>query len=120
MTKQEDVLIDVTVPATTDTQTCGLRALQYHAIIGETFAQSPGVLKEGGETLQQFIVNVVLPQLQQVNLATTKQYYEAVRSKLHQPNWGVPLRTHPTWPVIQTLPRKRKPPMQRRQETESA
>ena len=38
VTKQEDVLIDITVPATTDTQICGLRALQYHAIIGETFA----------------------------------------------------------------------------------
>jgi hypothetical protein len=26
-------------------------------------------------------------------MATTKQYYDAVRVKLHQPNWGVPLRT---------------------------
>ena len=59
VTKQEDVLIDLTVPATTDTQTCGLRALQYHVIIGETFAQSPRVLKERGEALQQFIVDVV-------------------------------------------------------------
>ena len=61
VTKQEDVLIDNTVPATTDTQTCELRALQYHAIIRETFAQSSGVLKEGGEALQPFIMEVVLP-----------------------------------------------------------
>ena len=71
-------MIDITVPAATDTQTCGLRVLQYLAIIGETFAQSPGVLKEGGEALQQFIVEVVLPQLHQVNRATTAQYYEEV------------------------------------------
>jgi hypothetical protein len=61
VTKQDDVLIDITVQAASDTQTCGLRALQYHAIIGETFAQSRGVLKEGGKTLQKFIVEVVLP-----------------------------------------------------------
>ena len=62
-------------------------------------------------------MNVVLPQLQQVNLATTKQHYEAVRVKLHLPNWGVSLQTHPIWPDIQTLPRKRKHPMQNQQET---
>ena len=80
-------LIDITLPAATDTQTCRLRVLQYLAIIWEAFAQSPVVLREGGEALQQFIVDVVLPQLQQVNLATTQQYYEAVRAKLHQPIW---------------------------------
>ena len=107
------------IPAATDTQTCGLWALQYHAIIGETFAQSPSVLKKGGEALQQFIVDVILPQLQQVNLFTAKQYYKVVRAKLHQPNLVVPLRTHLIWPDIQTLPRKHKPPMQSRQETKS-
>ena len=99
-TKLDDVLIDVTVQATEDSQTRGLRVLQYHAIIGSTFAQSPGVLKEGGEALQQYIVEVVLPQLRQVNRATTTQYYEVVRVKLQQTDWGVPLRTHPTWPEV--------------------
>ena len=73
MTKLDDVLIDITVQAAAGTQTCGLRVLQYHAIIGKAFAQSPGVLKEGGAELQQFIVEVVLPQLHQVNRATTTQ-----------------------------------------------
>ena len=100
MTKLDDVLIDITVQAAADTQTCGLRVLQYHAIIGKTFAQSPGVLKEGDKTLQKFIVGVVLPQLHQVNRATITQYYEAVRVKLQQPDWGVPLCTHPTWPEV--------------------
>ena len=68
----------------------------------------PGVLKKGGEALQQYIVEVVLPQLRQVNRATTTQYYEVVRVKLQQTDWGVPLRMHPTWPEVQTLSRKRK------------
>jgi hypothetical protein len=51
---QEDILIDITVPVATDTQTCKLRVLQYHAIIGSTFAQCPEVLREGGAVLQQF------------------------------------------------------------------
>jgi hypothetical protein len=100
VTKLDNVLIDITVQAASDTQTCGLRVLQYHAIIGKTSAQSPGVLKEGGDLLQQFIVEVVLPQLYQVNLATMTQYYEAIRAKLHPPNWSVPLQTHPTWPEV--------------------
>ena len=31
-----------------------------------------------------------------------------------QSGWGVPLRKHATWPVIQSIPRKRKPPAQSR------
>ena len=118
MTTLDDVLIDITVQAAADTQTCGLRVLQYHAIIGKTFAQSPGILKDGGEALQQFIVEVVLPQLHQVNWATTTEYYEGVRVKLQQPDWGVPLRTHPTWPEVQTLTRKRKSLKSNRQENQ--
>ena len=114
MIGQEDILIDITVPAATDTQTCGFQVLQYHAIIGSTFAQRPEVLREGEAVLQQFIQETILIQLQQVNRETTEQYYKEVRLKLQQPEWGVPLRTHPTWPDIQTLPRKRKPPVQSR------
>ena len=71
---QEVILVDITVPALTDTQTCGLRVLQYHAIIGSIFAQHPEVLREGGAVLQQFIQETVLTQLQQVNRETTEQY----------------------------------------------
>ena len=42
---QEDILIDITVPAGRDTQTCGLRVLQYHAIIGNAFAARPEILR---------------------------------------------------------------------------
>ena len=114
MIGQEDILIDITVPAATDTQTRGLRVLQYHAIIGSVFAQRPKVLQEGGAVLQQFIQETVLTQLNQVNRESTEKYYQEVRQQLQQPEWGVPLRTHPTWPDIQTLPRKRKPPVQSR------
>ena len=106
---EEDILVDITVPALTDTQTCGLRVLQYHAIIGSIFAQHPEVLREGGAVLQQFIQETVLTQLQQVNRETTEQYYQEMRQKLQHPEWEVPLRTHQTWPDIQNLPRKRKP-----------
>ena len=43
---QEDILIDITVPAGRDHQTCGLRVLQYHAIIGNSFATRPAILRE--------------------------------------------------------------------------
>ena len=76
---QEVILIDITVPAATDTQTCGLRTLQYHAIIGSIFAQRPEVLREEGAVLQQFIQETVLTQLQQVNRETTEKYYKEVR-----------------------------------------
>jgi hypothetical protein len=76
--------------------------LQYHAILGNTFAQRQEVLREGGAVLQQFLKEVVLTKLQQVHIETTEQYYNEVRIKLQQPEWGVPLQTHPTWPDIQT------------------
>ena len=34
VTKLDDVLIDIPVQAASDTQTCGHRVLQYHAILG--------------------------------------------------------------------------------------
>ena len=69
---QEDILIDITVPAGRDTQTCGLRVLQYHAIIGNAFATRPEILREGEETLQTYIKETVFPQIQQVNIETTE------------------------------------------------
>ena len=106
---REDILIDITVPAGRDTQTCGLRVLQYHAIIGNAFATRPEILREGEEILQNFIKETVFPQIQQVNAETTETYYNEMRLHLQQTEWGVLLRTHPTWLDIQSIPRKRKP-----------
>ena len=97
---QEDILIDITVPAGRDTQTCGLRVLQYHAIIGNAFATRPKILREGEETLQAYIKETVFPQIQQVNIETTETYYNEMRSHLQQTEWMALLRTHPTWPDI--------------------
>ena len=58
---QEDKLIDITVPAGRDTQTYGLRVLQYHAIIGNAFATRPEILREEEETLQTYIKETVFP-----------------------------------------------------------
>ena len=85
--------------------------LQYHAIIGIAFATRPEILREGEVTLQTFIKGTVFPQIQQVNMETTKTYYNGMRLHLQQTEWVALLRTHPTWPDIQSLPRKRKPPM---------
>ena len=112
---REDILIDITVPDGRDTQICGLRALQYHAIIGNAIAIRPEVLREGEEVLQKFIKETVFPQIQQVNAETTETYYNEMRLHLQQTKWGGRvLRTHPTWPDIQSIPRKRKPPAQSR------
>ena len=111
---QEDILIDITVPAGRDTQTCRLRVLQYHAIIGNAFATRPEILREGEAILQQFIQETVFPQIQQVNADTTETYYNEMRLHLQQTEWGALLRTHPTWPDIQSMPRKQKPPVQSR------
>ena len=40
----EDVLLDITIPPSQDTHSCGLRVLQYHQIIGEAIAQHPTIL----------------------------------------------------------------------------
>ena len=70
----------------------------------------PEILREGEETLQTYIKETVLPQLQQVNLETTKHYYNEMRAHIQQTEWAAQLRTHPTWPDIPSLPRKRKLP----------
>ena len=107
---KEDILIDITVPAGRYHQTCGLRVLQYHAIIGNSFATRPAILRKGEETLQIYIKEIVFPQIQQVNIETTETYYKEMRLRLQQTEWVVMLRTHPTWPDILSLPRKRKLP----------
>ena len=111
---QEDILIDITVPAGRDNQTCGLRVLQYYAIIGNSFATRPEILREGDEILQTYIKEAVFPQIQQVNIETTETYYNDMRPHLQQTEWVALLRTHPTWPDILSLPRKRKLPMHSR------
>jgi hypothetical protein len=102
----------IPVPAGRGTQTCGLRVLQYHAIIGNAFAACPEILREGEVTMQKFIKDSVLPQIQQVNAETTETYYNEMRLHLQQTERMALLRTHPTWPDIQSLPRKRKSTMQ--------
>ena len=62
--------------------------------------------------LQQVIKEIIFPQIQQVNPETTVKYYNEMRLHPQQTESGVPLRTHPTWPDIQSIPRKRKPPAQ--------
>ena len=84
--------------------------LQYHAIIGNSFATRPAILREGEETLQTYIKEIVFPQIQQVNIETTETYYREMRLRLQQTEWEVMLRTHPTWPDILSLSRKRKLP----------
>ena len=85
---REDILIDITVPAGRDTQTCGLRVLQYLAIIGNAFATRPEVLREGEEVLQKIIKEIVFPQIQQVNSETTETYHNEMRLHLQQTEWG--------------------------------
>jgi hypothetical protein len=109
---QENILIDITVPAGRGTQTCELRVLQYHAIIGNAFAARPEILREEEVTMQKFIKESVLPQIQQVNAETTETYYNEMRLHLQQTERMALLRTHPTWLDIQYLPRKRKSTMQ--------
>ena len=62
--------------------------------------------------MQTFIKEFILPQIQQVNAETTETYYKEMRLHLHQTERMALLRTHPTWPDIQSLPRKRKSTVQ--------
>ena len=87
--EQEDILIDITVTAGRDTQTCGLKVLQYHAIIGNAFATRPEILREGEAILQKFIKETIFPQIQQVNVETTETYYNEMRLHLQQTEWGL-------------------------------
>ena len=63
-------------------------------------------------TIQKFIKESVLPQIQQVNAETTETYYNEMRLHLQQTERMALLRTHPIWPDIQSLPRKRKSTVQ--------
>ena len=71
----EDVLIDITIPPSQDIQSCGLRVLQYHQIIGEAIAQHPTILEGDQTNFQEFLRSVVLPQLRTVNIESTERYY---------------------------------------------
>ena len=63
-------------------------------------------------TIQEFIKESVLPQIKQVNAETTKTYYNEMRLHQQQTERMALLRTHSTWPDIQSLPRKRKSTVQ--------
>ena len=54
-TLQEDIRIDITVPHHSDLQDCGLRVLQYQAIIGAAVAQHPDILDGPLIRLQEFL-----------------------------------------------------------------
>ena len=87
MSPQNDVMIDITVPPSQDTQACGLRVLQYHAILGNAVAQRSKVLEGNQDGLQEFLLGVVLPQLRQVNIDSTYQYYRLLRAEMNSQAW---------------------------------
>ena len=78
----EDVLIDITIPPSQDIQSCGLRVLQYHQIIGEATAQQPTLLEGDQANLQEFLRLVVLPQLWTVSIESTERYYQEMRTAI--------------------------------------
>ena len=55
LTGTEDVLLDITLPPSQDTHSCGLRVLQYHRIIGEAVAQHPAILDGDQAAIQDFL-----------------------------------------------------------------
>ena len=78
----EDVLLDITIPPSQDTHSCGLRVLQYHRIIGEAVAQHPAILDGDQADIQDFLSLVVLPQLRMVNIESTERYYQEMRTAI--------------------------------------
>ena len=95
----EDVLLDITKPPSQDTQSCGLRVIQYHQIIGEAIAQHPTILDGDQANIQEFLRSVVLPQLRMVNIESTERYYQAMRiAILSQTRETAPKRLQ-TWPT---------------------
>ena len=78
----EDVLLDITVPPSQDTHSCGLRVPQNHKIIGEAVAQHPTILDGDQATIQEFLRSIVLPQLRMVNIESTERYYQAMRTAI--------------------------------------
>ena len=95
----EDVLLDITIPPSQDTHSCGLRVLQYHRIIGEAVAQHPARLDGDQATIQEFRRSVVLPQLQMVNIESTERYYQAMRTAILSRAWETAPKRLQTWPT---------------------
>ena len=83
----EDVLIDITIPPSQDIQSCGLRVLQYHQIIGEAIAQHPTILEGDQVNFQEFLRLVVLPQLWTVSIESTERYYQEMRTAILNRAW---------------------------------
>ena len=107
-TLQEDIRIDITVPHHPDLQDCGLRVLQYQAIIGAAVAQHPDILDGPFIRLQEFLRVEVLPQLKLVNAASTARYYSTLCTAIRQQLWTVAPKLHQTWPDPTRITQKRK------------
>ena len=108
LTGTEDVLLDITVPPSQDTHSCGLRVLQYHRIIGEAVAQHPEILDGEQANIQEFLRSVVLPQLQAVNTASTEHYYQEMRTAILNRDRETTPKCLPTWPTSSRAGAKRR------------
>ena len=82
-----------------DTQSCGLRVLQYHQIIGEAIAQHPTMLDGDQANIQEFLHSVVVPQLRRVNLESTERYYQAMQTAILSRAWETAPKRLQTWPT---------------------
>jgi hypothetical protein len=101
----EDVLIDITTTPSQDIQSCGLRVLQYHQIIGKTIEQHPTILEGDQATLQEFLLTVILPQLRTVNMESNCQELCTAMLSLA---WETGLKHPRTWLECVTAGIKRK------------
>ena len=104
----EDVLLNIPIPPSQDTQSCGLRVLQYHQIIGEAIAQHPTILDGDQATIQDFLRSVVLPQLRMVNIESTERYYQAMRTAILSQAWETAPKRLQTWPTSSPTGAKRR------------
>ena len=104
----EDVLLDITIPPSQDTQSCGLRVLRYHQIIGEAIAQNPTILDGDQVNLQEFLRSVVLPQLRMVNIESTERYYQAMRTAILSRAWETAPKRLQIWPTSGSAGAKRR------------
>ena len=82
-----------------DIQSCGLRVLQYHQIIGEAIAQQPTILDGDQANFQEFLRSVVLPQLRTVNVESTERYYQAMRTAILSRARETTPKHLQTWPT---------------------
>ena len=105
----EDVLLDITIPPSQNTHSCGLRVLQYHQIIGEAIAQHPTILDGDQANIQEFLRSVVLPQLRMVNIESTERYYQAMRTAILSRAWETTPKHLQTWPTCAPAGVKRRP-----------